>query len=240
VAIAQIGSATTASNAGTALAVPVPTGAGAGSLMVVWYLDIGTNTNTPTVPSGWTSGILNNIGNSSLGVAWGTPSGSTETFTPNDGATSAIAIAVAYSGVASGTWDPSTPASNYGSTGSTTTPTITGLENSNTEATTVNGDLIMWMTCAFGTSSSIVLSGWPYAGVQSSVSGSGSGLFFTLGLCTTTQATAGAITTAKSITASNTIEWFVQQIALKATPTTTRPNSPRIVTATAVTTAAVW
>jgi hypothetical protein len=228
-AITQVGSSTTASNGtGAALAVPTPTNAGPDSLMLVWYVD--SSSAAPSLPTGWTNHVFNYDGSQGITLAWGHPTATTETFTPNS-ATFAQAIAVAYLGVSSLVFDPQTPANAYSATGAATTfVNIAGLENSSSETTQVPGDLLVMMFQTLGGGVSSV-SAWPsgFTGVQTTDS---QGTSF-LGLCTKVQSSAGTAGSAfVSFIYSSGFSYVAQLIALQTAVDTPSISSSQAISVT--------
>lgn len=213
-AIAQIGSATTASQAsGATLAVPTPTNAGVDSLMLVWYAD--ATSSAPGIPSGW-SAIFEYNGAQGITLAWGHPASSTQIFTPS-AASYSEAIGIAFTGVSGVVWDPSSPANTYATSASGFTVLINGLENSNSstaEVTQVPGDLMLFLLQASPNVSAVASWSSPFSGGSQATVVQNTSL---LGLATAVLATAtsGPFSSASLTVSSGTPTYVAQLVALR-------------------------
>lgn len=135
------------------------------------------------------------------------------------GADAAITLG-AFSGGAGGgsTWDPNTPANSGPVTGTTSAISIAGLENSASEATTVNGDMILWLVGvrSTGLSATTIPSG--FAGTTALAGLFGSTFAYEA------QATAGtAGTQTGTVNGAVSFAWVAQMVAIRAVSTQVGP-----------------
>lgn len=209
-----------------------PTGLVAGDVIIIWVAETGSLTTT-FASTGFTA--LNTPGGAGTDAAsllWRTADGTEGTTfsVTNSGAGLANTAMVlgAFSGAAGGPsfWDPGTPAAAKSVSGSVQAISIAGLENSASEATVVNGDMILWLVAILTITPTATTIPSGFTGTSTAAS---SATLATLAY--KPQTTAGTVgTQAGSINGTTVFDWNGQMVALRAAtpPLSKQPLKPLI------------